>query len=196
MFLAYPTPRVTSRPEDWAFVLERLLRGDRLALAQLTRLINSFLARWNAYDFRDDWDDLIQEVLLAAAGALRDGRIRERGAVIGFLRSTARFKFADRLKAHLRLAEDATVPWQELLEGPDEPSADEGSSELGRDLREALARLPRKEREAVAAVHLEGRTYEDAVAATGIPLGSLKRHLREGLARLRVELGPALEGGS
>ena len=190
---------MTSRSEDWAAVLERLLRGDRLALAQLTRLINSFLAHWNAYDFRDEWDDLIQEVLLAAASALRDGRIRERGAVIGFLKSTARFKFADRLKAHLRLAEDATLPWQELVEGPLEPAADgadAGASELRRDLREALARLPQKEREAVAAVHVEGRTYEDAAAATGIPLGSLKRHLRDGLARLRAELGPALEGSS
>jgi len=185
---------MTSRPEDWAGVLERLLRGDRLALAQLTRLINSFLARWNAYDFRDDWDDLIQEVLFAAAAALRDGRIRERSAVIGFLKSTARFKFADRLKAHLRLAEDAALPWQELLEGPLEPAAESASDELRRDLREALARLPQKEREAIAAVHVEGRTYEDAASATGIPLGSLKRHLRDGLARLRVELDPVLGG--
>ncbi|HEX5065070.1 MAG TPA: RNA polymerase sigma factor [Myxococcota bacterium] len=188
---------MTSRPEeDWAAVLERLLRGDRLALAQLTRLINSFLARWNAYDFRDEWDDLIQEVLLAAAAALRDGRIRDRAAVVGFLKSTARFKFADRLKAHLRLAEDANLPWQELLEGPLEPAEDAGSTELRRDLREALARLPEKEREAVAAVHVEGRTYEDAAAKTGIPLGSLKRHLRDGLARLRAELDPLLGGGS
>ena len=183
---------MSGRAEDWAAVLERLQGGDRLALAQLARLINSFLARWNAYDFRDDWDDLIQEVVLAAATALRDGRIRERGAVVGFLKSTARFKFADRLKAHLRLAEDATLPWQELLEGPLEPYTDERSTELRRDLRQALARLPEKERRAVAAVHVEGRSYEDAAATTGIPLGSLKRHLREGLARLRAELGPAL----
>lgn len=185
---------MTPQPEDWAAVLERLLRGDRLALAQLTRLLNSFLAHWNAYDFRDEWDDLIQEVLLAAAAALRDGRIRERGAVVGFLKSTARFKFADRLKAHLRLAEDATLPWQELLDGPLEPAAEAAPAELRRDLRAALAKLPQKEREAVAAVHVEGRTYEDAAAATGIPLGSLKRHLRDGLARLRVELDPVLGG--
>ena len=56
--------------EDWAQVLERLLDGDRLALLQLTRLLNSFLGRWNAYDFRDEWDDLIQEVILAAATAM------------------------------------------------------------------------------------------------------------------------------
>jgi RNA polymerase sigma-70 factor (ECF subfamily) len=185
---------MTPRTEDWGAVVERLLRGDRLALAQLTRLVNSLLARWNAYDFRDEWDDLIQEVLLAVAQAWREGRIRERDALFGFIRSTARFKFSDRLRAHLRLAEDETLPWQTLFDAGEEPAEETLAPELRRDLREALARLPERERRVVAAVHVEGRTYEEAAAATGIPLGSLKRHLRDGLSRLRETLGPLLEG--
>jgi RNA polymerase sigma factor (sigma-70 family) len=184
---------MTAPAEDWAAALERLLRGDRLALAQLSRLVNALLARWNAYDFRDEWDDLIQEVLVAAATALRAGRIRERAAVIGFLTATARFKLADRLRVRLRVPEGEPLSWEELLED-EAPTADETPPELRRDLREALARLPEKERSAVAAVHVEGRTYEDAAAATGIPLGSLKRHLRDGLARLRAELDPVWRG--
>ena len=65
--------------EDWYGVLEALQAGDGLALARLTRLINGFLANWNAYDFRSDWDDLLQEVIIAAALALREGRILARG---------------------------------------------------------------------------------------------------------------------
>jgi RNA polymerase sigma-70 factor (ECF subfamily) len=185
---------MTPREQDWAAVVERLLTGDRLALAQLARLVNSFLARWNAYDFRDEWDDLIQEVLLAVALAWREGRIRERDALVGFVKSTARFKFIDRLRSHLRLAEDETLPWQMLIESAQEPAAEALAPDLRRDLREALARLPEKERRAVTAVHVEGRSYEEAVATTGIPLGSLKRHLRDGLARLRDQLGPLREG--
>jgi RNA polymerase sigma-70 factor (ECF subfamily) len=184
------------RAEDWAAVLERLLEGDRLALAQLSRLVNSCLSRWNAYDFRDEWDDLIQEVLVATATAWREGRIRERQALVGFVSSTARFKFVDRLRSHLRLREDETLPWQAVVEGPLEPSSAEAPPELRRDLRDALARLPEKERRAVTAVHVEGQTYEEAATTTGIPLGSLKRHLRDGLARLRVELDPLLGEGS
>ena len=60
----------------------------------------------------------------------------------------------------------------------------------------ALEELPERERKAVAAVHVEGRSYSEAAAATGIPLGSLKRHLRDGLARLRQALGARLEGAS
>ena len=57
---------------DWGATLEALLAGDALALARLTRLVNGFLGRWNAYDFRSDWDDLVQEVIVAAALTLRD----------------------------------------------------------------------------------------------------------------------------
>jgi RNA polymerase sigma-70 factor (ECF subfamily) len=182
--------------KDWAAVLERLLEGDRLALVELSRLINGFLGRWNAYDFRDEWDDLIQEVVLAVGSALREGRIRERAAVVGYLRSTARFKFVDRLKRHLRCAEDDTLPWEDVVDGALEPSTDdESSNDTRRDLHAALTRLPEKKRDVVLAVYVHGKTYDEASESTGIPLGSLKRYLREGLAELRVELSPLLEGG-
>ncbi len=175
--------------EDWAAVLERLLEGDRAALFALTRLVNSFLARWNAYDFRDEWDDLIQEVLLAAATAVRDGTLRERDAAFGYLRTTARFKFCDRLKRHLRLAEDEILAWEDVVEGGLEPAAELSDGARVRDVRRALEALPAVQREVVQAVHVRGQTYEEAAVATGIPLGSLKRHLRDGLRALREVLG-------
>ena len=52
-------------------------------------------------------------------------------------------------------------------------------------VRAALQRLPEKQRLAIHAVYIEGRTYEAAAAVTAIPLGSLKRYLKEGLAELR-----------
>ena len=175
------------REEDWAAVVERLWAGDRAALLQLTRLINSFLARWNAYDFRDDWEDLIQEVVLATATALREGKIREREAVFGYLRTTARFKFVDRLKRHLRTNEDEILPWEGELESLG-PAGEDADPVLRNDLSQALAALPEKQRAAVLAVHVRGQTYDEAAAETAIPLGSLKRDLREGLAVLRAAL--------
>jgi RNA polymerase sigma-70 factor, ECF subfamily len=177
---------------DWAAVVDRVLGGDRLALAQLSRFVNALLARWNAYHFRDDWDDIVQEVVLAAALAVRDGRLRDRGAVAGYLRSTARFKFVDRLKASLRCSEGETLSWEEVVAGPLEP-ARPSAHELGRDLRAALERLPAKTRDALVAVYLEGRTYEEAASHTGVPLGSVKRYLREGLAQLRARLATRLD---
>ncbi len=174
--------------EDWAAVLERLLEGDRLALAKVTRLVASFLGRWNAYDFREDWDDLIQEVLVAAARAMQEGKLRERKAVAAYLKTTARYKFADRLKAHLRRSEDAHLPWEDVVESELDPPDGEADPATGHDVREALAQLPQNRRDAVVAVYLEGKTYDEAAADTDIPLGSLKRYLREGLAELRASL--------
>jgi len=182
--------------EDWYAVLEALQEGDSLALAKLTRLVNSFLARWNAYDFRSDWDDLLQEVIIASAVALREGRIRDRRAVVGYLRTTARFKFVDRLRIHMRIKEDQTLPWEDVV-GSDELStantmAPEG---LSQDVRGALERLSENRRVAVLAVYLEGKTYNAVAEETGIPLGSLKRYLREGIAQLREELGDFIDSG-
>ncbi len=106
---------MSSPHKDWAGVMERLLEGDRLALFELTRLVTSFLMRWNAYDFRDDWDDLVQEVVFAAGLAMQEGRIRDRAAVVGYLRSTARFEFIERLKVKLRSPEDKSLPWEDVV---------------------------------------------------------------------------------
>jgi len=184
------------REEDWYAVLEALQAGDSLALARLTRLVNGFLARWNAYDFRSDWDDLLQEVIIAAALALREGRIRDRRAVVGYLRTTARFKFVDRLRVHMRVKEDQTLPWEDVV-GSDELStsstmAPEG---LSQDVRQAVDRLSEKRRVAVLGVYLEGKTYNAVSEETGIPLGSLKRYLREGLEQLREQLSDFIDSG-
>jgi len=188
--------RDAKREEDWYAVLEALQAGDALALARLTRLVNGFLAGWNAYDFRSDWDDLLQEVIIASAVALREGRIRDRRAVVGYLRTTTRFKFVDRLRVHLRVKEDQTLPWEDVV-GSDELStantmAPEG---LSQDVRNALERLSEKRRVAVLGVYLEGKTYNVVSEESGIPLGSLKRYLREGIAQLREELADFIDSG-
>ena len=186
-----------SKPsEDWYAVLEALQGGDSLALARVTRLVNGFLAGWNAYDFRSDWDDLLQEVIIAACLALREGRIRDRRAVVGYLRSTARFKFVDRLRAHLRTKEDQTLPWEDVVGSDELAAADEVVPEgLSHDVRNAVERLPEKQQVAVLGVYVQGKTYNAVSEESGIPLGSLKRYLREGLAQLRADLSDFVETG-
>ncbi len=187
-----PDARNTST--DWGATLEALIEGDALALARLTRLINEFLASWNAYDFRSDWDDMIQEVLIAATTALQEGRIRDRRAVAGYLRTTARYKFIDRLKSQTRHREKTSIPWEEVIESETLQLSEDGADgELSRDLVQAIERLPEKQRLAVIEVHLQRKTYERAAQDTKIPLGSLKRFLRDGLAALRVDLADYLD---
>ena len=58
------------------------------------------------------------------------------------------------------------------------------TSELKILLTEALGRLSERERVSVFEVYVQGKTYEEAAASTGIPLGTLKRALRTGLQNI------------
>ena len=183
-----------SREADWYEILQAALeRDDRVALQRLMRLVSSFLSRWNAYDFQDEWDDLIQEVLVAVAVALREGRIQDHRATLGYIRSTARFKFIDRLKQQLRWRDNERLPWEEMVDEEEAKLAeDPGVLDLQRDLEEALNRLSEKQRKVVTSVHVFGKSYAQVVKETGIPLGSVKRHLRQGLLKLRANLSTTL----
>src|SRR5438132_1520228 len=62
--------------KDWLAVLGRLLAGDRIAFLEVNRLVTGFLVQLRAYDFREEWDDLRQEVLLSVVANARAGRLR------------------------------------------------------------------------------------------------------------------------
>ncbi|MFQ5697662.1 MAG: RNA polymerase sigma factor [Myxococcota bacterium] len=182
-----------SRGTDWRDVESRLLSGDRLAFLELSRLITRVLARFRAYDFSEEWDDLRQEVSMAIVENARRGRLRDPVAFVGYVRSITRNKLMDRLQRRLRLREREVLCWDAEtergapLEATDDP-------ELRRDLLEALARLPEQERRAVEEVYVRGRSYQEAADATGLPLGTLKRRLRTGLAALRAWLKECHDG--
>jgi RNA polymerase sigma-70 factor (ECF subfamily) len=176
---------VAREQRDWADALERLSRGERVAFLEVSRLITGFLAGWRAYDFRDEWDDLVQDVILAAVQAHRGRKLRKPGAAVGYLRTTARYKFVDWLRRR-RLEPLETEEGDEspALRWPPEEDGPEG----GFQIWDRVRRLPEKQQQAVMLVYVEGRTYHEAVEQSGIPLGSLKRYLREGIVALRESL--------
>ncbi len=176
---------------DWLRVLERLLAGDRLALLEFNRLLTRMLGQLRAYDFRDDWDDLRQEVLLAVVSNHRAGRLRDPKAFVGYVRIITRNKFMDRLKRTLRHKEREALPWDEETA---RLAAVEPEDEETRAVWSAVADLPEQERAIVEGVYREGRTYEEVSRSTGVPLGTLKRRLRDSLALLRRQLRDEGEG--
>ena len=80
-----------------------------------------------------------------------------------------------------------------MLASLERPHEERLGAEAREDLRRALARIPDKKREAVLSVYVGGMTYDEAARVTGIPLGTLKRYLRDGLAQLRDELAGVLD---
>jgi RNA polymerase sigma factor (sigma-70 family) len=77
-----------------------------------------------------------------------------------------------------------TVP----LEAVAEPAADGLDPSRTRELRDALARLPRRYREAVVMRHVQGLDYAEMAAVAGAPEGTLKSDVHRGLKLLKEEL--------
>jgi len=174
---------------DWMRVVERLVSGDRLAFVQLGRLVTGYLVKLRAYDFREDWDDLRQEVVAAVVANVGAGRVRDSAALAAYVRVVTRNKFVDRLKQHLRCRADEHLPWDD--ETARAMAADEVDPRA-HDLWHAVGDLPPDEQRVIDQVYRQGKTYEEASAATGLPLGTMKRRLRTALMALRLRLGGAV----
>jgi len=74
------------------------------------------------------------------------------------------------------------------------PEWDPGMPEQLRRVRQALMALPQDYREAVAMVHVEGIAPRDAAEALGLPDGTLRWRVHEGLRQMREQLQAENEG--
>jgi RNA polymerase sigma-70 factor (ECF subfamily) len=171
-------------------VLDRLVAGDRLAFATINRLISGFLVQLRAYDFRDEWDDLRQEVVLSLLANARAGRLRDPAAFLGYVRIITRNKLVDRLKGARRRHERTSVPWDE--EAARTVGASDGSglpqdpaATAAREVWAAVRDLPEEQQDVLDGIYRQGKTYQAVSDETGIPLGTMKRRLRDALMALR-----------
>jgi len=175
--------------DDWPAVLDAVQRGDRVALVKVTRVITGYLARFGAYDLRDSWDDLCQEVLMALIASARRGALRHPEAFISYAGTITRNKLADWLQRNRRIA---LLTPQTAGDGADpDPPARAADVDLRIDLQRALGELPERQRQVMESVYLQGQTYEEASRRLAIPLGTLKHLLTDGLAQLRERIGAA-----
>ena len=76
------------------------------------------------------------------------------------------------------------------FEAPVAPPSVEDGVVLRATMVQALRRLPRRQREAVALRYLIDLPEREVAAVLGVSAGSVKVHLRRGLSALRAALGP------
>jgi len=75
----------------------------------------------------------------------------------------------------------------------DDHSRHEDSTLTSLAVSDALAALPAKQREAVTLRYLGGFEEAEIASALGVRPGTVKTHLKRGMARLREQLGPVDE---
>jgi len=153
---------------------------DRAAFGELVRrhqpVVRGFLRRMLGGN-TDLADDLAQETFIKAHRGMRGFR---GGATFPvWLCAIA----ANELRAEWRRRKRRAEFSED--EAGAEAVAEESDTGIRRDIGTGLARLSEAQRAALVLCFEHGLTHEEAAAALGCPIGTLKSHVARGKARLR-----------
>ena len=116
----------------------------------------------------------------------------ERANAMGWLLMICRSRALDRLRQRRSRLATGTAELQELDDIADPaPRPDELLTLLqdGSRVHKALAALPEDRRRLVGMAFLDGLSHQEIATATGLPLGTVKSHVKRALASLRAALG-------
>jgi RNA polymerase sigma-70 factor, ECF subfamily len=197
MMLSLSHPRTTTRFDQQCseltaadtVLVERAQAGDMDAF---NLLVERYQQRVYGLCFRmlgaADADDATQEVFISAFWSIR----RYRGdTFLSWLLRIASNKCLDYLRARKRRrfvsldADDADTTPVQVVDPGERPEQRVLRSELARDLESALQALPADQRLVVILSDIQGYSYDEIVAATGVPVGTVKSRLSRARARLR-----------
>jgi len=163
---------------------ERLRDGDEKALrtaydrhgAAVLYLAQRLLGN------RADAEDVTQLTFMAA-WAGRDGFDPQRGTILGWLLGIARRKAVDRLRSAAR-DDRVTETVRAQAAPPAEPEVPERIVDR-LIVADELGRLPVEQRRTLELAFFDDLTHPQIAAVTGLPLGTVKSHIRRGMANLR-----------
>jgi len=179
-----------------------MVSAERMALEQDERIseivarersrLRSFIRR-RVPDPRDA-EDILQEVFYELVEANR--LLMPIDHVAGWLFRVARNRITDLFRKrrpermHEADGEDDDPPrWQELLPSPEAgPEAIYARGVLLDELERALDELPREQRDVFVAHELEGRSFKEIAAASGVGVNTLLSRKRYAVLHLREHL--------
>lgn len=180
-----------------ADLLARARRGDRDAFDGLValHLPRVWAVVWRMLRQREDTEDVVQEVFLAAFKGLPDYRGEARLST--WLHRIAVTRALNHLERAEERASRARVELDDVLEAlpaaagtGDSPLQALQAGELQRRLADCLGRMPAAFRAILALRDVDDTPYEGIAAALGIALGTV----RSRLARARLALRQCLNG--
>jgi RNA polymerase sigma-70 factor (ECF subfamily) len=200
-----PTRSAAPTDADERTIVAAVLAGDRDEFRRLVERESSSVIRacYRVLGDHAEAEDAAQEAFVTAYRSLSSWRAD--GPFGAWLTRIA-------IRIALRhVAKRRTVAWRSpanLLRGDDAPSAADRAverasmtasarndpailavrSERVTEIRRAVARLPEPYREVVALRFFGESSLHEIAGQTGRPLGTVKTHLRRGLARLRADL--------
>jgi RNA polymerase sigma-70 factor (ECF subfamily) len=186
----------THGPADDLSLLQRIAARDDAALAELYdrhhRLAFAIIRR--IVQSPSDAEEVLQETFVRvwSRAETYDARL---GSPAAWVVRIARNRAIDRVRARQARADvNAPVPApDDAGSARDLPSHDTPESVLhstyaARAVRGAVAALPPAQRTLIEAAFFEGYTHQELAARFGVPLGTVKTRIRNGLLSLRGRL--------
>jgi RNA polymerase sigma-70 factor (ECF subfamily) len=173
--------------DDLAYLLRRTARGDEIAFAQIYQIASPRLYGMALRVLRESGhaEEVTQEAFMViwATSAQYDP---SRGSAMGWMLTIAHRRAVDRVR-HAQAATKRNDTW--ALEQQNETSIDitadtaHASIEAAR-VRAALRTLPVKQRTAIFLAYFAGQTHTQVATSLGIPQGTAKSRIRDGLHAL------------
>jgi RNA polymerase sigma-70 factor (ECF subfamily) len=178
---------VTEHEEAWASAMRAVNRGDAGAYARLLSDIARALRRVIAYESArlglsgSDVEDVLQDALLAIH--LKRHTWDETRPIVPWLRAIAHYKLIDHARRTKRPVSVPVESMAEILPSPEPEPSLPGSAARFLDM------LPRRQREVVQALALDGVSIRDAARRLRMSEGAVRVALHRGLAALAAKFG-------
>ncbi|MFI7602355.1 RNA polymerase sigma factor [Actinoplanes sp. NPDC049681] len=131
---------------------------------------------------RADAEDVTQATFVAAWMG-RETFDPERGSVLGWLLGIARRKAVDRIRSAAREERVSDTVRSQPLPAPPVDTPERVVDRLV--VADELNRLPSEQRRTLELAFFDDLTHPQIAAVTGLPLGTVKSHIRRGMANLR-----------
>lgn len=172
-------------------LLQRIAQGDRAAFTQLYDMLSArvFGLILRVLVDRSQSEEVLQEVFLEvwqSAGRFAPNRGQGRTWVL----TIAHRRAVDRVRASQSSTDrDIRVGYRDMGVAHDAVAEHVELRLEAEKVNRALGALPEAQREALTLAYFGGYSQSEIAALVGAPLGTIKTRMRDGLSRLRVEMG-------
>lgn len=189
--VACETPADPPARDHVAELLVRIADRDQVAFAQLYDMLSArvFGLILRVLVNRAHGEEVLQEVFLevwqsAASFAPNKGQGRT------WIMTIAHRRAVDRVRSAQSSTERDEKAGLRELHTPQEAVDEQVELRIeSRRVARALGALPDPQREALTLAYFGGYSQSEIAALTGSPLGTIKTRMRDGLSRLRQEMG-------
>ena len=187
----FRTPGPAQRDAGLDKLLGQVAQGDTAAFERLYDEVAGPVYGLAVRILRDSAqaEEIAQEVLIQVWRKAA-GFDPSRGGAMTWIMTLAHHRTVDRVRS-----EQASAAREDQAGRREVPAPADGVAELVLDrldrqrVRDCLGSLTGAQRESITLAYYDGYTYREVAARIGLPLGTVKSRIRDGLIRLRDCLG-------